>query len=145
MAMSAMTRHFMIRFRDCQSGAVAVEFMLIAPMLLALMFGTVTVGYFMALSHSVQQLASGAARASVAGLDAAERQSLAETYLAQSGTRYPLLVAEDVQPAVSFESGASAGITVDIVYSIDGSILDIANSFLGLSIGNITGSAYLAY
>ena len=143
--MSVMIRHAMRRFRSSQSGAVAVEFMLIAPLLLALMFGTVTVGYFMALSHSVQQLASGAARASVARLDAAERQSLAEAYLAQSGTRYPLLVAENVQPDIAVESGTNPAITIDIVYAIDGSILGIANGFLGLSIGNITGRAYLAY
>ncbi len=46
------------RFRRDSSGAVAVEFMLIAPILFALLFGIITLGYFMGISHSVNQLAA---------------------------------------------------------------------------------------
>ncbi|MDN5785914.1 TadE/TadG family type IV pilus assembly protein [Pseudorhodobacter sp.] len=133
------------RFRGDHSGAVAIEFMLIAPILFALLLGIITLGYFVGISHSVSQLATGAARVSVTGLDQAERESLAETYLAQAGSRYPLLATDALTSTVTFDGTDPAGITVKVVYSVDGSLLDVANGFLGLGITNINGSAYLAY
>ena len=138
-------RRYLSAFRKDQSGAVAVEFVLIAPILFALLFGIVVMGYFMGLSHSVKQLAAGAARASVAGLDAGERQSLADAYIAGAGQRYPLLVPASVSADVQIASGAAAAITVDVTYDIDGSILDIANGFLKLGLTDLTERAYLAY
>jgi Flp pilus assembly protein TadG len=133
------------RFRRNQSGAVAVEFVLIAPLLFALLFGVVTLGYFMGVSHSVKQLAAGAARASVVGLDEAERSELANTYLSQAGTRYPLLSQDAVTPSVVFDGADPAGITISVTYQVDGSLFEIANGFLNLGITTIDGSAYLAY
>ena len=128
------------------SGAVAVEFVLIAPFLLALLFGTVVLGYFIGVSHSVDQLAAGAARSSVAGLDRAEREALATSYLAEAGERYPLLIPEAVVADVAFDDqNTFGGITVNIDYDIDGSLLDIANGFLGLDLSTIKGQAYVAF
>ncbi|WP_281855878.1 TadE/TadG family type IV pilus assembly protein [Litoreibacter halocynthiae] len=137
--------HHTARFQRDLSGAVAVEFVLIAPILLTLLFGTVTLGYFIGINHSVNQLAAGAARASVAGLDQTERNSLADSYLSQVGTRYPLLTAEAVTPIVTFSGSDPEGITVNVSYAVEGSLLGIANGFLGLGIETIDGSAYLAY
>ena len=133
------------RFRHDHSGAVAIEFVLIAPLLLTLLFGTMTLGFFIGINHSVNQLAAGAARASVAGLDQTERQSLADAYLSESDTRYPLLDADALTPNVTFSGSDPAGITVAVSYAVDGSLLGIANGFLGLGIETIDGSAYLAY
>jgi Flp pilus assembly protein TadG len=88
-------------FRRDQSGAVAIEFALIAPILFSLLFGIITLGYFMGVSHSVHQLATGAARASVSGLDQTERQTLADQYLSEASSRYPLLIATSVSPVVT--------------------------------------------
>lgn len=128
-----------------QSGAVAVEFVLIAPLLFALLFGIVSLGYFIGVSHSVHQLAAGAARTSVAGLDDTERAALANTYLSQAGSRYPLLAANALTTTVVFDGTAPEGVTVKIVYNVDGTLLDLANGFLGLGITTIDGSAYVAY
>ena len=128
-----------------QSGAVAIEFVLIAPIVFALLFGIVTLGYFIGVSHSVHQLAAGAARTSVAGLDEVERNSLANDYLSQAGTRYPLLIADALTTSVDFDEGVSSGVTVNVVYAVEGTLLDLANGFLGLGITTIDGSAYVAY
>lgn len=143
--MACLSRRFARRFLKDQSGAVAVEFVLIAPLLFALLLGIVTLGYFMGVSHSVQHLASGAARASVTGLDETERAALANTYLSEAGQRYPLLTQDAVTPTVTFDGADPAGITVDVAYAVDGSLLDLANGFLKLGITRINGSAYLAY
>lgn len=138
-------------FRDLRTlrhqddGAVAVEFMLLAPMLFGLLFGIVVMGYFMGVSHSVQQLATGAARTSVAGLDQAEREDLANAYLSDASNRYPLLSQEAITPTLTFEQAADASITVEVSYAVDGTLIDVANAFLGLGITSIDRSAYLAY
>ena len=132
------------RARD-DSGAVAVEFVLIAPILLALVFGIITVGYFMGLTHSIHQLATGAARASVAGLDATERAALAQEYLDAGARRYPLLVQTSVDPTITIESGEVPAISVEVRYDLDGSLLEIANGFLGMNMQTLERTAYLAY
>ncbi len=143
--MSNSAYKFLRTFGRDQSGAVAVEFVLIAPILFALLFGTIVVAYFIGLNHSVSQLATGAARASVAGLDMQERVSIAEDYLAQASVRYPLLSQDALSPVVVVQDTEPQGMTVNITYEIADSILGLANAFLGMSISNITGSAYLAY
>ncbi|MEG2314200.1 TadE/TadG family type IV pilus assembly protein, partial [Brevundimonas sp.] len=54
-------------------GSIAVEFALIAPILLFMMIGMIVYGGWFWLAHSVQSLAYESARASLGGLDAAER------------------------------------------------------------------------
>ena len=133
------------RFRNDASGAVAIEFVLIAPLLFALLFGIMTIGFYVGVSHSVSQLATGAARASVAGLDMEERVELAQAYLARASSNYPLLSQDAVTPDIQTETTDTPGIMVRVTYAIDGSVMDIANSLLGFNIADITGKSYLAY
>ncbi len=142
--MRSLTRH-LSQWRRSETGAVAVEFTLLAPMLFAMLFGIVCVGYAMALSHSVQQLATSAARASVSGITTAERRMLAEDYIANGPSHYPLLTASALSQAVDVTEGSAPTITVAISYTLDGSILELANGFLGLNLGTLDGRAYLAY
>jgi Flp pilus assembly protein TadG len=143
--MRSHIREYLGRFRRDQSGVVAVEFVLIAPLLFALIFGIITLGYFIGVSHSVNQLAAGAARTSVTGLDETERSTLANTYLSQAGSRYPLVKADALTTDVVFDGSNPEGITVTVAYDVEGSLLDVANSFLALGITTIEGKAYLAY
>ncbi|MBN8969166.1 MAG: pilus assembly protein [Rhizobiales bacterium] len=78
-------------FRRARSGASAVEFALILPVLLMLVFGIVVFGSYLAVVHGVQQLAAEAARSSVAGLSEAERSSLASGYITTNVASYPLI------------------------------------------------------
>ena len=136
---------FLRRFLRDQSGVVAVEFVLLAPMLFALLFGIMVLGHYMGLSHSISQLAAGAARASVAGLDAQEREELALAYLSEAPARYPLLDASALNSQVEVHSEQARGIEVSIGYQIEGSLLEIANGLLKLGIEDLKGRAYLAY
>ncbi len=78
-------------FQRARSGTSAVEFALILPVLLILVFGIVVFGSYLAVVHGVQQLAAEAARSSVAGLSEAERSSLASGYVTANVTSYPLI------------------------------------------------------
>lgn len=133
------------RFRDDSTGAVAVEFVLLAPILFALILGIITLGFYMGVSHSVHQLAAGAARASVAGLDETERRDIATTYLAEGATRYPLLKDDALTTSLDYSADAMGSITVNVTYAAAGTLLDVANGFLNLGIDTVKGRAYVAY
>lgn len=83
------------RFLACtwqdQAGTSAVEFALIAPIFLLLLFGAIGYGIYFGAAHSVQQLAADAARAAVAGLTGGERTALATAFLANNGGSYVLI------------------------------------------------------
>lgn len=82
-----MTRTFSGRSARCgfvrdMRGASALEFALIAPVFLLMIFAMIAFGIYLGAAHSLQQIAAGAARASIAGLDEEERHSLARAYIA---------------------------------------------------------------
>src|SRR3569623_3816438 len=94
-------------FRDfchARSGASAVEFAVVMPVFMMLLFGLATFGGYLATVHDVQQLAAEAARTSVAGLNETERKSLATGYVTQNAASYPL-----IEPAHLSVNAATSG------------------------------------
>lgn len=87
---------FISRIRRSDDGAAAVEFALVFPVALVFLCGLLAYGIYFGAAHSVQQLAADAARASVAGLDDAERVSIATGHVAASARNYPLLRSDRV-------------------------------------------------
>jgi Flp pilus assembly protein TadG len=73
------------------SGAAAVEFAIVGPMLIVLLMGIASYGGYFWLAHSVQQLANDSARAAMGGLDDTERQSLAKSSLDAGLANYAYL------------------------------------------------------
>ena len=98
------------RFARCIRAASAVEFAMLLPLFLALVFGIVVFGAYFTMVHGVQQLAAEAARSSVAGLSEIERVSLAENYVTTNAGSYPLL-----QPGHLTVSAATSGSDVFVV------------------------------
>ncbi|HVK80652.1 MAG TPA: TadE/TadG family type IV pilus assembly protein [Verrucomicrobiae bacterium] len=70
--------------RDCRAGSAAVEFAIVAPVLLLLMTGILAYGGYFLTAHTVQQMANDAARASLAGVNDDERTLLAQQAIAES-------------------------------------------------------------
>lgn len=150
-----MLRSFKTRLsalRREENGAVAVEFALLAPLLFALLFGIIATGYAISIQHSIHQLATSAARASLEGLDTEERIELADAYLSNAGTHYAVLDgslfagegASNVK-TVTVTGGDTPSITVNITYPLENSMLAIANGFLGTNFNEFSAEAYLAY
>jgi Flp pilus assembly protein TadG len=102
-----------------ESGASALEFALIAPPFLAVLLGLLSYGGYFWTAHSLQQLANDCARASVAGLDADEREEIARDALESQVGGYAFLEesladvtvtdgGNDVTVAVSYDASDSA-------------------------------------
>ncbi|QEE42766.1 pilus assembly protein [Methylobacterium sp. WL64] len=68
----------------CRSGSSAVEFALVAPLLLMLFAGITAFGICLGAIHNLRQIAAEAARASIAGVTDVERATLAQTMVNRS-------------------------------------------------------------
>ena len=67
-----------------ERGAAIVEMALVLPLLLALLMGILVYGQYFMLAHNVQQAANDGARASIIGLDVADRRAVAGRAVARS-------------------------------------------------------------
>lgn len=79
------------KFTRSGSGAAAVEFVLVAPLLLWFAFTVFYFAIYLGIAHSVQQLAADAARASIAGIDNAEQIQLSTAFVQRSAPSYLLI------------------------------------------------------
>lgn len=77
--------------RHDRSGSTAVEFAIISPVLILMLLGILVYGGYFMLSHSLQQMANDAARASIAGLTDTERSTLAQTAVTNDVQSYSYL------------------------------------------------------
>ncbi|TYL85414.1 TadE/TadG family type IV pilus assembly protein [Bradyrhizobium cytisi] len=100
-----------MRFMRNESGASAVEFAMLLPVFLTIIFGIVVFGSYLTMVHGVQQLAAEAARTSIAGLNDSECNSLATSYVTTNLGSYPLLDATKVSVTAA-PSGADANIYI---------------------------------
>ena len=78
-------------FRSDSGATSAIEFALIAPILLLLIFAIIGYGYVFGVYHGIQQIASEAARASVSGLNDAERETIARDFVAANASSYAMI------------------------------------------------------
>lgn len=97
------------KFLAARDGAIAVEFAMIAPVFLMIVFGIIMYGSYLAVIHGVQQLAAEAARSSVAGLSESERSALANSYITGNVNSYPL-----INPAHLTVNAATSGSDVNV-------------------------------
>lgn len=105
-------RGFLSRFRHDRRGVAAIEFAIVAPLLIMMMFGMIMYGSWFWMAHSVQSMASEGARAVIAGLDPAEREQLARAFV---GLQVGDLGLDSAKAAVEVESTPTV-IRVDIAY-----------------------------
>lgn len=81
-------------------GVAAVEFAIVVPVLLMILFGIIAYGIFFGAANSLQQLAASSARAAMGGLDVDERQAIVETYVDSYFDRDGLLQREHLTVSV---------------------------------------------
>lgn len=108
------------RFGRAQSGASAVEFALIMPVFLAMLFGIVVFGAYLGIVHDVQQLAAEAARSSVAGLSESERSSLASSYVTTNAASYPLIEPARLKVKAATSTSDANVFVVAVTYDASG-------------------------
>ena len=108
-----------------RTAASAVEFAMVMPIFLIVLFGIIAYGSYLAVIHGLQQLTAEAARASIGGLSDSERLSLATSDIDSNVGTYPLLT-PDRLTIVSAATDASTG-TFTVTVKYDASDMFIFN------------------
>jgi len=104
----------------CRSGSSAVEFALVAPMLLLLFAGIAMFGICLGASHNLRQIASEAARASVAGVTDTERATLAQNTVTRSLSTGAMFRPGSLAVQVGADPNDAAIYTVTVTADISG-------------------------
>ncbi|MFC0204660.1 TadE family protein [Novosphingobium soli] len=114
------------RFRTlgCSRGIAALEFVMLAPVLLLLVFAIIVYSIYFTGLIGVRQAAAEGARAAVAGLSPAERTSLAEARARDVIDNYGSLLGGSSEPVITAEAGEVTGtFRVEVRYDMTGSPL----------------------
>lgn len=135
--------HQFPRFTRCRDAASAVEFAILVPVFLVLVFGIIVFGSYLAMVHGVQQLAAEAARRSIAGLNDTERASLAAGYVSANAGSYPLIAADRLT-VTSATSGADVFV-VTVDYDASRSFIYALPTFVPMPPSRIERSAAIPF
>lgn len=114
-------RNWQARSYNCQfycgdAGTSAVEFAIILPVFLVILLGILSFGLYFGAAHSTAQLAADAARATVAGLNDAERSSIATKLVANTAANYPLLTVSKITVSAAPTAGDPSEFKVDVTF-----------------------------
>lgn len=112
-------------FTNSRRGASAVEFAIVAPLFMVVLFTMIGYGIYFSAALSVEQIAADAARYSVAGLTPTERASLAQHYIDTVTFDDPLIERDRLEVSVGPDPKAPQQFTVSLSY--DASALPIWN------------------
>lgn len=112
-----MAIHAKTKFLGDTSGAIAVEFALVAPVFIFLLIGMLVYGGWFWMAQGVQTLSTEGARAAIAGLDAAERESLARAAVLEGAAGAGAFQIDDLDIQVSSDARS---IQVTVSYDTSG-------------------------
>lgn len=117
------------RFRRSSHGSMTVEFGLIAPLLLLLVFGFIGFCVELSSASGLQQLAAEAARASIGGLTDAERTQIVQAFVTAHAGTYPFLDAQKLTVATSALVSPTA-FQVSLSYDLTSGIVGMVSSLV---------------
>jgi Flp pilus assembly protein TadG len=127
--------------RQAIAGTSAVEFALVAPLFIMLLFGTITYSSIMSIYSGVQQLVAEAARASVGGLSFTERDQLARNFVTTNLSAYPFLDPTKLTVTTATTGGTSPGFQVTLSYNTSAMFYNSLSGLLPLPVTTISRSA----
>ncbi|MET0170558.1 MAG: TadE/TadG family type IV pilus assembly protein [Aliihoeflea sp.] len=125
-----------MRAVNCNKGSTAIEFAILSPVYLLFLLGMIAYGIYLGASHSVQQLASEAARLSVGGLTEVERRTMALDYITNHSQGYAFVDPAKLQVEVADSAADGTRFVVDLRY--DARHLPIWGLFDGLVMPSTT-------
>jgi Flp pilus assembly protein TadG len=128
----------------CRRGSSAVEFAMVLPIFLTVVFGIVVFGSYLSVIHGVQQLAAEAARSSIGGMSETERGSIAKSFVTANANTYPMI--ESGKLVVSAATSPTNTNVFVVTVNYDASSLFIyALPFVPLPPKTIVRSAVIPY
>jgi len=123
------------------NASASVEFALILPFFIMLIFGIIAYASVYMILNGVQQLAAEAARASVGGLSDTERNQLALAYINTNTAAYPFLNPQKMVISSGTTGTLAPTYKVQISYDMTGSLIYDFIRFLPLPPPQLVRSA----
>lgn len=120
------------RFGRNEAATSAVEFAMVAPVLLLMIFGIIGYGYVLGIYHSIQQVASEAARASVSGVTDAERAQIARAFVTANASSYAFLDPTKVTVTTAQSGPPQQTFSVAVAYDMSGTLFQSLASLVSL-------------
>jgi Flp pilus assembly protein TadG len=115
-----------IRLRlGSEDASAAVEFSLIGPLFLVVMFAVISFSVVTLTYSSLQQLVAEAARATIAGLSDQERDQIARSSITSNALTYALIDPSkiSIKTTGSVSGASSSAYTITITYDFSGSFV----------------------
>ena len=119
-------------FGIAASCAAALEFALVLPFLMLLLFGIMGFGWFLGIALSLQEAASQSARASVAGMDAGERSAVALATARRRTVDNPLISPDSLTVDARADANNPYIFTVNLRYDLNANLLKVVSTFVPL-------------
>lgn len=133
------------KFRASTAGVSAVEFALVMPLLLLILFGIVSFGTLFGAYQGVQQLVAEAARASVAGLSNSERDQLARDFILRNVDAYTFLDPSKLVVTTASSGPSTYTFSVTAAYDLSSSPIYRLSQFVPLPPSTLRRSAIVQY
>lgn len=114
----------------CQGGMAALEFAMIAPALLMLVFAIIIYSFWFSALLGVRHAATEGARAAMAGLSTTERAALARTRAQAVIDGYGRLLSSGGTPQIDASADGTGMFRVEVRYDMSGSPLMRYASFI---------------
>jgi Flp pilus assembly protein TadG len=131
--------------RNDRRGVAALEFAMVTPLLLLMIFVMIGMGFYMTFVHEVQELASSAARSSVAGLNEAERDSLAQQFVANSVSQSALLNAADVTLQTQTSGTPATNYSVTVSYTLKDTPIPTLSRLINVPLNDISRTSTIEF
>ena len=120
------------------AGLAAVEFALLAPALLMLIFAIIIYSLYFAAYMGVRQATMEGARAAVMGMSTAERQQLATAQVQTVLAAYGPLMGTSATPQITTQIPSTGLFEVTVSYDLSGSPLLHYSAFLPMPTTTLT-------
>lgn len=104
------------RLAASHDGASAVEFAIIAPVFILMIVGVLAYGIYFGAANSVQQIAADAARTSIAGLSASERNTLVTAFIENNAGAYVFIDPDEVDFSIGDDASDPNQYKVTVTY-----------------------------
>ena len=120
------------RLLKCDRGIAALEFVVLAPVLLLLVFSIIIYSIYFTALLGVRQAAAEGARAAVAGLSTAERTTLATARAQQVVNTYGTMLGGGASPVITTTAQGTGGFSVKVSYNMSASPIMRYGNFVPL-------------
>lgn len=125
------------RLLRCERGLAALEFVVLAPALLTLVFAIMIYSIYFTALQGVRQAAAEGARAAVAGLSTAERTGLATARAREVVDSYGMMLGGGGTATITTVPQGTGAFLVTVSYNMSGSPIMRYGSFVPLPTPNV--------